>query len=81
MVGKTSRALIVNGFVGTSVLALAWAPTAAVGVGLTGTTALIMGGTGQPFVNPYVRQANVDGLPSYAFAQSGLVDATGQPDG
>ena len=81
MVGKASRALIVNGFVGTSVMALAWMPPAAIGVNLLGTTALIMGGTGQPFVNPFVRDPNVDGLPSYPFAQWGLTDADGQPAG
>ena len=62
-------------------MALMWAPPAAVGVGLMGTTALIMGGTGQPFVNPFVREADVDGLPSYPFAQWGLTDASGQPAG
>ena len=81
LVGKASRALIVNGFVGTSVMALAWMPPAAIGVNLLGTTALIMGGTGQPFVNPFVRDPNVDGLPSYPFAQWGLTDADGQPAG
>ena len=75
MVGKVSRALIILGFVVASVMAFGWSSPATVAVGLLGTTALIMGGTAQPFVNPYNRQADVDGLPSYCFVLPGLVDA------
>ncbi len=81
MSGKLSRSLGVIVFAMASVLTFGWASPAAVMVQLAGTTALIMGGTGQPLVNPFKQEASVGGLPSYGFATSGLVNGSGQPAG
>ena len=59
MSGKLSRSLGVIVFAMASVLTFGWASPAAVMVQLAGTTALIMGGTGQPLVNPFKQEASV----------------------
>jgi PE-PPE domain len=79
--GRMRRSLVVIAFVVSCVFALGWPSPLAALVQLLGTTALIMGGTQHPLVDPTVRLPDVDGLSSYGLAESGLSGVDGQPAG
>ena len=60
---STVRSLGVVGFVIACVFTLGWSTPLATLVQLLGTTALIMGGTQHPLINPSDRLPDVDGQP------------------
>ena len=75
------RSSVVAGFVFACVLALGWASPLATLVRLAATTALIMGGTQHPLVDPANRLPDFDGKPNYGFAEGGLAGVGGLPAG
>lgn len=75
------RSLLVIAFVVVGVFTLGWAAPLATVVQLLATTALIMGGTQHPLVDPSNRLPDVDGQASYGFSEPGLADDDGLPAG
>ena len=76
----TARSLGVVVFVIGCVFTLGRTPLTTL-IQLLGTTALIMGGTQHPLVNPSDRFPDVDGHQSYGFSEPGLADDHGMPAG
>jgi hypothetical protein len=81
IVRSTLRSLGVVGFVIACVVTLGWSTPLAALVQLLGATALIMGGTQHPLVNPSDRLPDVDGHQSYGFSENGLAGVDGVPAG
>ena len=79
--GSTVRSLGAVAFVIACVFTLGWSTPLATLVQLLGTTALIMGGTQHPLVNPSDRLPDVDGHQTYGFSENGLAGDDGLPAG
>ena len=79
--GSTVRSLGAVAFVIAGVFTLGWSTPLATLVQLLGTTALIMGGTQHPLVNPSDRLPDVDGHQTYGFSENGLAGDDGLPAG
>ena len=75
------RSLVVITFVISCVVAFGWSSPLAALVQLLGTTALVMGGTQHPLVDPSLRLPDVFGSGSYGFSETGLSDSQGRPAG
>lgn len=76
-----ARSFTLTGVAFASALTLGWASPLAALVQLTATTALIMGGTQHPLVDPSDRLPDFGGNPNYGFAENGLADIGGLPAG
>lgn len=63
------------------VFAVGWAAPLTTLVGLLGSTALIMGGTGHPLINPNTRGVDGNGAATYDFSEPGLSGVDGGPAG
>jgi len=75
------RSLGLIGLVIACVVAFGWASPIATLIQLLGTTALIMGGTQHPLIDPTDRLPDVNGLPNYGFAEAGLAGGDGSSAG
>jgi PE-PPE domain len=78
---STLRSLGVVGFVIACVFTLGWSTPLATLVQLLGTTAMIMGGTQHPLINPSDQLPDVDGQQTYGFSENGLDGVDGIPAG